>query len=176
MSSHHIIRDRQEPSLVIWDWASYEILEELLQWSPLVIVHENMLETILNWGFKVDYILSETEDFDTIHTQINYQFLYKIILIKDLQSIFSKLKDEKIEAINLLTNQALQLIETIDSIDYKVVIYDTEKVYFKINTGFSQWFYQQTIHLHTEPSQDIYIEKGFFEYDQTEKIWISYQY
>ena len=40
MSSHHIVRDDQEPALIIANGASCsnELLGQLLEWSPIVIV------------------------------------------------------------------------------------------------------------------------------------------
>jgi len=56
MSSHHIIRENQEPALLILDTAatSVEILEQLLEWSPTVIVCEAAIEQVLSWGIKID--------------------------------------------------------------------------------------------------------------------------
>ncbi|NJM26081.1 MAG: hypothetical protein HC859_11915 [Bacteroidia bacterium] len=56
MSSHHIVKDNQEPALVIeWCPAGYDSpLGELLEWSPLVIVLDKTLPHALSLGFKID--------------------------------------------------------------------------------------------------------------------------
>lgn len=63
MSSHHIIRDKQEPALIIanGEACSIEILEQLLEWSPTVIVLDGALERVIELGIKVDVWLG---DFD----------------------------------------------------------------------------------------------------------------
>ena len=46
MSSHHIVRDDQEPALIIANGAacSSELVGQLLEWSPLVIVLVSAIE------------------------------------------------------------------------------------------------------------------------------------
>ena len=63
MSSHHIVRDDQEPALIIANGAacSDEILGQLLEWSPLVVVLDSAMERVVNLGIKVDVLLG---DFD----------------------------------------------------------------------------------------------------------------
>ena len=45
MSSHHIARDDQEPALIIanGEMCSQELLGQLLEWSPLVIVLDSAI-------------------------------------------------------------------------------------------------------------------------------------
>lgn len=59
MSSHHIVRDNQEPALLILDVASASLdtLGDLLEWSPLVLVHSSCAEKVLSWGIKIDVVL-----------------------------------------------------------------------------------------------------------------------
>ena len=67
MSSHHIVRDDQEPALIIANGASCneELLGQLLEWSPLVIVLDSAMERVLDLGIKVDVLLGDFDrDFD----------------------------------------------------------------------------------------------------------------
>lgn len=63
MSSHHIVRDDQEPALIIANGlaCNNELLGQLLEWSPLVIVLDAAIERVLELGIKVDVLLG---DFD----------------------------------------------------------------------------------------------------------------
>ena len=63
MSSHHIVRDDQEPALIIANGAScsMELLNQLLEWQPLVIVLDSAMERVVELGIKVDVLLG---DFD----------------------------------------------------------------------------------------------------------------
>lgn len=60
MSSHHIIRDEQEPALLVLDPLAIdrEHLDGLLEWSPTLLVTEDYANTLLDWGIKVDQVLS----------------------------------------------------------------------------------------------------------------------
>jgi thiamine pyrophosphokinase len=58
MSSHHIVKDNQEPALVLLaSEVSRSILDPLLEWSPLVIALEDAMELVADAGIKVDYFL-----------------------------------------------------------------------------------------------------------------------
>lgn len=63
MSSHHIVRDAQEPALILANGASCstELLNQLLEWSPFIVVLDGALERALNLGIKIDVVLG---DFD----------------------------------------------------------------------------------------------------------------
>jgi thiamine pyrophosphokinase len=59
MSSHHFVKEGQEPALIISDAnaVAFEKIQELLEWSPTVIVIEPALHTVLSWGIKIDVAL-----------------------------------------------------------------------------------------------------------------------
>ena len=63
MSSHHIVREGQEPALLIANGASCqpELLGQLLEWSPLVVVLDSAIWRVFDLGIKVDVLLG---DFD----------------------------------------------------------------------------------------------------------------
>lgn len=64
MSSHHIVRDKQEPALFIlaYDQFPFEELGNLLEWSPTVICNETTFEKITSLGIKVDVVLLNTSN------------------------------------------------------------------------------------------------------------------
>ena len=59
MSSHHIVRDDQEPALIIANGAScsFELLGQLLEWSPIVVVLDNAIDRVLQLDIKIDVLL-----------------------------------------------------------------------------------------------------------------------
>lgn len=73
MSSHHIVREGQEPALILADWHQLgeNLLHELLEWSPTVIVpSEHAYELIARQtkidiaiGHKAPPILQDTVQF-----------------------------------------------------------------------------------------------------------------
>jgi thiamine pyrophosphokinase len=67
MSSHHIVREGQEPALVIanGEQCSMDMLEQLLEWNPFILVLDGALERVIGLGIKFDAVLG---DFD--HTSV----------------------------------------------------------------------------------------------------------
>jgi len=63
MSSHHFVKEDQEPALVIADASAipFSVVQELLEWSPTVIVLAKALPDVLLWGIKIDVVISELE-------------------------------------------------------------------------------------------------------------------
>src|SRR5688572_24618722 len=59
MSSHHFVREGQEPALVILDALTFDIAAPLLEWAPLVIVAQRAVDDVLLWSIKMDVVLAE---------------------------------------------------------------------------------------------------------------------
>ncbi|BDD00109.1 hypothetical protein [Persicobacter psychrovividus] len=59
MSSHHIIRDNQEPALLILQLAPTDeaFLDQILEWSPTVITTTDYYERVIMHGIKVDLVV-----------------------------------------------------------------------------------------------------------------------
>ena len=63
MSSHHVVREGQEPALIVADGApcSERLLDELLEWSPFVLVLDGALPRWHALGRKADAVLGDNE-------------------------------------------------------------------------------------------------------------------
>lgn len=64
MSSHHIVRDQQEPALWIVkkEGIHWPLIEELLEWSPTLMVSEDALDGVLSQGIKIDIVATENAE------------------------------------------------------------------------------------------------------------------
>ncbi|WP_257669351.1 thiamine diphosphokinase [Parapedobacter tibetensis] len=60
MSSHHIVREDQEPALIIEDinGITEHQLGQLLEWSPTIITHSGSFESVIKRGIKVDILFA----------------------------------------------------------------------------------------------------------------------
>ncbi len=60
MSSHHIVRENQEPALLIQDFRALEkeLLNQVLEWSPTIITNTYSLDFLLSEEIKVDIVFS----------------------------------------------------------------------------------------------------------------------
>lgn len=74
MSSHHVVRDLQEPALIIANGAacSEDLLNQLLEWSPYIVVLDGAMHRVVQLGIKVDVLLGDfdrnTHRFEEIST------------------------------------------------------------------------------------------------------------
>ncbi|MFY0608206.1 MAG: hypothetical protein JXR10_15925 [Cyclobacteriaceae bacterium] len=75
MSSHHIVRDQQEPALFIGglEGLPWEQLQDLLEWSPTVLCTQNCLQTYIDRGHKVDVALVSDDQFEEWESKLNGQ-------------------------------------------------------------------------------------------------------
>src|SRR5688500_16075838 len=79
MSSHHLVKEGQEPSLFVLDALSTFHAESFLEWSPLVMVHEKAVEDVLLWGIKLDVVLTHVENVKALSEQLVDQSPVKIV-------------------------------------------------------------------------------------------------
>lgn len=73
MSSHHIVKEKQEPALIIanGEACSEELLGQLLEWSPFIVVLDHAIYRVLDLGIKIDVWMGDFDhdhDFDLIRS------------------------------------------------------------------------------------------------------------
>ncbi|UZR92283.1 hypothetical protein [Chondrinema litorale] len=90
MSSHHVVRDEQEPAVIIASppGKAFGQLAEMFEWSPVVIVLENALEDFLKWDTKLDVIIGDS-DFKTKH-QEELEFQQPYVFVNAQQSALTE--------------------------------------------------------------------------------------
>lgn len=109
MSSHHIVREKQEPALIIanGESCSSELLGLLLEWSPFVVVLDSAIHRVMSLGIKIDVLLG---DFDReINLDEIEQNQYPIEIIHapnqdktDLEKAFDFLIERGFPAVNVV--------------------------------------------------------------------------
>ncbi|NGY38216.1 thiamine diphosphokinase [Flavobacterium sp. XN-5] len=159
MSSHHIVRDDQEPALIIANGASCdpELLGQLLEWSPLVIVLDSAMERVMKLDIKVDVLLG---DFDRNFDVARYkESQYPIEIIHapdqnktDLEKAFDYLYERKIPAVNVVWATGKRTDHTITNLTnivryrekLKIVILDDHSKVFLLSKRFEKWYTANT--------------------------------
>lgn len=138
MSSHHIIREKQEPALLILsiDHFDEEYLGQLLEWSPTVIVREDIYEQIQSLGIKIDVILTKEQQSQ------NLQEHTKIVNLGEEDAINAALKylvAEEYPSVNIIADHFLakDYLFFVDLID--LVVFADHKKIFPVKSGFSKW-------------------------------------
>lgn len=141
MSSHHIVKEKQEPALYIDDLGLFneEFLGQLLEWSPTLMVSHLAYDKILSLGLKVDVLVNATHDFLQENTKIIHSNKDSLLTTLDF------LVAEKYPAVNIIARQfeREKLVDYIERINL-VVFTETEKIY-AIRSGFSVWKPQGSI-------------------------------
>ena len=152
MSSHHIVREKQEPALLVLGLNTFsdELLGQLLEWSPTVIVTEQTAEKVNVYGIKIDWIISN-EFNDHLQSDIKWMPAGDGPVAEiALQYLIA----HSYPAVNVITDD-LQLdnyISFVDKMDI-VIFYDNKKV-CAINSGYSKWKPAgETIEFLSEPQQ-----------------------
>lgn len=160
MSSHHIVRDDQEPALIIANGAACnpELLGQLLEWSPLVIVLDSAIERVMQLDIKVDVLLGDFDrDFDANYYK-EKQYPIEIVHTPDqdktdLEKAFDYLYERNIPAANVVWATGRRADHTITNLTnivryrdkLKIVILDDHSKVFLLPKKFEKWYTANTI-------------------------------
>jgi thiamine pyrophosphokinase len=152
MSSHHIVREKQEPALLILslDNFSDELFGQLLEWSPTVIVTRQTAEKVLTYGIKIDWIISD-EFAEGLQSDIKIMPAGNDSLT---EAALKYLITHNYPAVNVITDE-LQLKDYLFFTDkINMVIFHGSKKIYAITPGFSKWKPAgEVIELLSEPKQ-----------------------
>jgi hypothetical protein len=85
MSSHHFVKEGQEPALLIVDAVSFERAAPLLEWVPTVIVLEAALKDVLQWAIKVDIVIGKKAGLDLLTDLLMEQAPVKLLPVDNSQ-------------------------------------------------------------------------------------------
>ena len=82
MSSHHIVRDEQEPAIVITEMKKpyWSVITQLLGWIPTVIVAQECIDEVISMGIKVDVVICDEEDQVSLKEKLSDQQPLKFII------------------------------------------------------------------------------------------------
>ena len=137
MSSHHVVREKQEPALLVLGLDNFddELLGQLLEWSPTVITTAETAEKLNSYGIKIDWIITdsvnEVEQSDVKLMAANSNNLADAAL--------KYLTAYEYPSVNIVTDE-------LDLNDYSpyadrinLVIFNDNKKIFPVTPGFSKW-------------------------------------
>lgn len=167
MSSHHFVKDQQEPAvwIVDADGVFLEHIAPMLEWVPTVLVNESAVEQVLSWGIKIDLILA-SEDFQkTNDSLLKEQFPLKFLTESEPNSLnrgteyLLETAHKAVHLIGMSHLKAFQLPARISELDLTIV--DGDWKYYPVKSGvFRKWFVETTIHLHAKEGQPIEIQNS----------------
>jgi len=137
MSSHHVVREKQEPALLVlgMDSFSEELFGQLLEWSPTVIVTEQTAEKVHAFGIKIDWVITNQPD-ENLQSDVKFMPAGTDSLA---EAALKYLVSHDYPAVNIVTDD-LQLKDYLfftDKINI-VIFHGSQKVY-AVSSGFSKW-------------------------------------
>ncbi|MFN7259860.1 MAG: hypothetical protein ACK5TU_08195 [Cyclobacteriaceae bacterium] len=149
MSSHHFVKEDQEPALLIVNPTaiSFEKIQELLEWSPTVIVSAEAIITVQGWGIKMDAVLclegQQEELAVNLADQVPIRFITFVEEMNILSVGYDLLRNSNYKAVNVLVERLadLEVIQRFSFIDVEVFFDQKRWVY--IESGrFEKWLPQ----------------------------------
>ncbi|EMS32873.1 thiamine pyrophosphokinase [Mariniradius saccharolyticus AK6] len=157
MSSHHFVKENQEPALLILEMEglSFETVAPLLEWVPTVLVSQTEVWTVISWGIKIDVILADL-DFQ----RANYHLLEEQYPVKFLGVQHGKYFQEGLQYLVATKHYAVNIIglapwefEVFPSkeLGLDIVLWKSGIRYFPIAGGrFKKWFPKGSLFSYSE--------------------------
>jgi thiamine pyrophosphokinase len=160
MSSHHVIRDEQEPALIIanGESCSFELVGQLLEWSPLVVVLDSAIDRVLDLGIKVDVLLGDFDRDFQAEKYLEKQFPLEIVHAPDqektdLEKALNYLIDRGFPAANIVWATGKRADHTMTNLTnivqyrnkIKVVVLDDYSKVFLLPNSYEKWYPAGTI-------------------------------
>ncbi|MFT6205689.1 MAG: thiamine pyrophosphokinase [Spirosomataceae bacterium] len=164
MSSHHVVREKQEPALIIANGEACrsELLEDLLAWCPFVVVLDSAIYRVNELNVKADVLLG---DFDRDELKIEQiqeeQFPIEIVYTPDqnktdLQKGIEFLIDRGFPAVNVIWATGRRMDHTFNNIAsivaykdlIKIVIIDDYTTIYPLSQKpnvFEKWYAKDSI-------------------------------
>jgi thiamine pyrophosphokinase len=146
MSSHHIVREDQEPALLIANAHAieFEKIQELLEWMPTVIVMADQVETVIAWGIKVDVVIVPIAEAEMWSVNLTDQNPIRLVTYNPMEdallTALNFLRTSKSTAVNCLFNSKEDLIkiEPFKTLDVDVFFDGTRWAWIK-KGHFEKW-------------------------------------
>lgn len=137
MSSHHIVREKQEPALFVLNLNNFpdEQLGQLLEWSPTIITTHQTAEKLNSYGIKIDWIITNDEN-ELLQSDV-----------KLIPNGENALVDAALKHLIQLDYPAVNIIsDELNLKDYEVfadkinlVIFNNRKKIYPVTSGFNKW-------------------------------------
>jgi thiamine pyrophosphokinase len=155
MSSHHVIRDKQEPALLIANGqaCSDDLLGQLLEWSPFVVVLDGAADRVLDLGIKIDVLLGDFDRDFKPQTILERQFPLEIVHVPnqdktDLEKGIEFLIERGFPAVNIVWATGRRADHTLANLtniarykhQIKIVMLDDHSKIFPLVGTFTKWY------------------------------------
>ncbi len=159
MSSHHIVREKQEPALLIANGESChpELLGQLLEWSPYVVVLDQAILRVMDMGLKADVLLGDFDRDLDVEAIRAAQYPIEVVATPDqnktdLEKGIDFLIERGFPAVNIVWATGRRMDHTITNLTnivrfkskIKVTLIDDYSVIYPLVGRFEKWYAKGT--------------------------------
>ena len=150
MSSHHVVRDQQEPAVIVASppGSFFPKLAEMFEWSPVVVVLAEALHDFLQWDTKLDVVVGGVAFIKSHEEMLNFQMPYQHIEASEqqLEKAISFLLSKKHKAVHIFSLKPdTSLAKKLASSEIELVFFTPEmKIVHSKASFFSKWVSQGT--------------------------------
>jgi len=146
MSSHHFVKEKQEPAIYIHseDSLDMNLLGQLLEWCPFVIADEHALYLLNHEPIKIDLVIQRDLIDEDIQTWIANQSDIKILKLKKNEdkfiSVLNYLAAENHFAISLMAchDEHFEKLKSVE-LNLDIIQYHSDYKGFFIKDHFLKW-------------------------------------
>ena len=145
MSSHHFVKEGQEPALLLLEPVSLSLVQPLLEWAPLVIVADQAIDEVMRWGIKIDVVMASESPSETTRQKLLFQAPLKIFTCQksdDIETALYFLLSTKQQAVTIVTGDPFSLFQRLGNFSDKISIsLLTEKTKWSVITSgrYKKW-------------------------------------
>lgn len=137
MSSHHIVKEKQEPALIVADVNALdaEFFGQLLEWTPTIVANEPSAVRLAEQGLNIDIVVTPHK---TFVQQDNVTLIYQEQL-PFIDTALNFLIEQGYPAVNILSS-SLRLTDLLPYLDLiNIVVFQGGKKIFAVKSGFNKW-------------------------------------
>ena len=167
MSSHHFVKEQQEPAVFILavKGISFETVAPLLEWSPTLLVAQEAVEVVLSWGIKIDVVLGtlefQKENRHLLEEQYPLRFLtvYSEGTLEEGIHYLLASQHKGVHLVGFDHQKHQELEEKIHHLD--LTLLDGDWKYYPVRGGkFSKWFVPAEIRLLASENQPVEVSNA----------------
>jgi len=142
VSSHHIVRDQQEPALILADLVAFpfDLLGQLLEWAPFTVCGEDALDQALAYGINLDVVFSDRPDVEELLAHFP-----SIVIVRPKENWIEEaillLAAKGHKAVNMIASDNamdLDVLHRMSSLILMDIVTPTKK-YIRAEKEFSKW-------------------------------------
>lgn len=148
MSSHHFVKEGQEPALIIanGESCSYEMLTGLMEWCPYIVALDGAYERVKKLQIQPDLVIGDFDSIEDVEMLEHTTYIRdKSQETTDLEKAINHLVKKKYSAINVVWATGKRLDHTLNNFhllakytDTNIVLYDNHSKAFVLPEKYSK--------------------------------------